>query len=142
MFVHSGVLHIALKAGLPGLVLLGGLGWACMRASRTALRQGAANAADGAPANVAVLALATAGVAGLAFMLPDILVGTPVPQVRTSQMLAICMACPYIALQAARHANAQAHLAATTAPAHPAAPADTPAATPAATPATPAAAPP
>ena len=112
LFVHSGVLHIALKAGLPGLVLAGGLGWACMRAGSTALRQGTANAADGKPANVAVLALATAGVAGLAFMLPDILVGTPVPQVRTSQMLAICMALPYIALQTARQATAPVQTAA------------------------------
>ena len=106
------------------------------------MRQGAANAADGEPANVAVLALATAGVAGLAFMLPDILVGTPVPQVRTSQMLAICMALPYIALQAARQVNAPVHIAAAAAPATPAISAAhaptpvAPAATPGPTPAT------
>jgi hypothetical protein len=111
LFVHSGVLHIALKAGLPGLILLAGLGWAFVRASRMALRQLPAH--DGLDsldsstssanhASAACLALATAGVAGIAFMLPDILVGTPVPQVRTTQMLAICMALPYIALQAAR----------------------------------------
>lgn len=106
LFVHSGVLHIALKAGLPGLVLLTGMGWAFFRASRAALRQapdGAGNdAATGAGAAAVCLTLATAGVAGIAFMLPDLLVGTPVPQVRTTQMLAICMALPYIALQAAR----------------------------------------
>jgi hypothetical protein len=141
LFVHSGVLHIALKAGVPGLILLAGLGWAFVRASRVALRQapayglpdgrhdpdspngpadpngpvgpadpdGPAGPADpdgpAGPDNgaaAACLALATAGVAGIAFMLPDILVGTPVPQVRTTQMLAICMALPYIALQAAR----------------------------------------
>jgi hypothetical protein len=44
------------------------------------------------------LPLATAGVAGLAFMLPDLLVGTPIPQVRTTQMLAICFALPYVAM--------------------------------------------
>ena len=54
LFVHSGVLHIALKAGLPGLVLLGGLAWACVRAGRTAMRQGAAHAAGGEPAHVAL----------------------------------------------------------------------------------------
>jgi hypothetical protein len=96
LFVHSGVLHIALKAGVPGLILFGGLAWAFIRASRTALQQ------DASGTKAACLMLATAGVAGLAFMLPDIFVGTPVPQVRTTQMLAICMALPYIALQAMR----------------------------------------
>jgi hypothetical protein len=42
----------------------------------------------------------------MAFMLPDILVGTPFPQVRTSQMLAVCMALPYLALAAAQAARA------------------------------------
>jgi hypothetical protein len=114
LFVHSGVLHIALKAGVPGLILLAGLGWAFVRASRVALRQAPAHGLPDGPADpngpagpdsraaAACLALATAGAAGIAFMLPDILVGTPVPQVRTTQMLAICMALPYIALQAAR----------------------------------------
>jgi hypothetical protein len=97
LFVHSGVLHIALKAGLPGLVLLAGLAWAVVQASRAALsRRG--------DRDDYCLALATAGVAGLAFMLPDVLVGTPVPQVRTTQMLAICVALPYIALQATARA--------------------------------------
>jgi hypothetical protein len=100
LFVHSGVLHIALKAGLPGLILLAGLAWAVVRASRGALRQAGGDGENG----VTCLALATAGLAGLAFMLPDILVGTPVPQVRTTQMMAVCMALPYIALQAMRAA--------------------------------------
>lgn len=101
LFVHSGVLHIALKAGLPGLALLAGLGWAFLRASHAALRRAhdAQAGADADASAAACLALATAGVAGIAFMLPDMLVGTPVPQVRTTQMLAICMALPYIALQ-------------------------------------------
>jgi len=102
LFVHSGVLHIALKTGLPGLVLLAGLGWAFLRASRAALAPAPSGVASDWPAAGACLALASAGVAGLAFMLPDLLVGTPVPQVRTTQMLAICMALPYIALQAGR----------------------------------------
>jgi hypothetical protein len=105
LFVHSGVLHIALKAGVPGLFLLAGLAWACLRASRAALAPDPTGVTDARHARGACLALATAGVAGLAFMLPDILVGTPVPQVRTTQMLAICMALPYIALQAGRSAR-------------------------------------
>ena len=88
LFLHSGVLHIALKAGLPGLVLLCGTIWAVARFTRGALRS--------APPEL--LGLATAGAAGLAFMLPDLLVGTPFPQVRTTQMLAVCMALPYIAM--------------------------------------------
>lgn len=96
LFVHSGVLHLALKAGLPGLVLLCGLAWAFVRACARALRQD----------DPVLLALATAGAAGAAFMLPDLLVGTPIPQVRTTQMLAICMALPYIALHAASAGSA------------------------------------
>jgi hypothetical protein len=86
------VLHIALKAGLPGLVLLGGTIWAFTRFARPALRT--------LPPEL--LGLATAGAAGLAFMLPDLLVGTPFPQVRTTQMLAICLALPYVAMAVSR----------------------------------------
>jgi len=96
LFLHSGVLHIALKAGLPGLILLGGTIWAfCVFARRT-LRM--------APPEL--LGLATAGAAGLAFMLPDLLVGTPFPQVRTTQMLAICLALPYVAMAVCREQSA------------------------------------
>lgn len=91
LFLHSGVLHIALKAGLPGLVLLFGTIWAFGVFARRALRD--------APPDL--LGMATAGAAGLAFMLPDLLVGTPFPQVRTTQMLAICMALPYVAMAVA-----------------------------------------
>jgi len=45
-----------------------------------------------------VLGLGVAGAAGLAFMIPDLLIGTPFPQVRTTQMLALCLALPYLAL--------------------------------------------
>jgi len=91
LFLHSGVLHIALKAGLPGLILLGGTIWAFTRLARRALRT--------LPPDL--LGLATAGAAGLAFMLPDLLIGTPFPQVRTTQMLAICLALPYVAMAVA-----------------------------------------
>jgi hypothetical protein len=92
LFLHSGVLHIALKAGLPGLILLGGTIWVFTRFARRALRT--------LPPEL--LGLATAGAAGLAFMLPDLLVGTPFPQIRTTQMLAICLALPYVAMAVAR----------------------------------------
>jgi len=96
LFVHSGVLHIALKAGLPGLILLGGTIWAFCALARRALRT--------VPPEL--LGLATAGAAGLAFMLPDLLVGTPFPQVRTTQMLAICLALPYVAMAVCREQSA------------------------------------
>jgi hypothetical protein len=96
LFLHSGVLHIALKAGLPGLVLLGGAIWAFTAFARRALRK--------LPPEL--LGLATAGAAGLAFMLPDLLVGTPIPQVRTTQMLAVCLALPYVAMSVCREAAA------------------------------------
>ena len=92
LFLHSGVLHIALKAGLPGLVLLAGTIWAFTVFARRALRT--------LPPEL--LGLATAGAAGLAFMLPDLLIGTPFPQVRTTQMLAICLALPYVAMAVCR----------------------------------------
>jgi hypothetical protein len=90
LFIHSGVLHIGLKTGLVGLVLLAGMAWAFVHFARRALRE--------LPAEL--VGLGAAGVAGIAFMLPDALIGTPFAQVRTSQMLAICMALPYLALAA------------------------------------------
>jgi hypothetical protein len=92
MFLHSGLLHVALKSGLVGLAVLGGTVWAFVAFSRHALRT----------LPPGQLALATAGVAGIAFMLPDFLIGTPIPQVRTTQMLAFCLALPYIASAASK----------------------------------------
>jgi hypothetical protein len=95
-FIHSGVLHIGLKGGLIGLALFAGTTWAFIHFSRRALRA--------LPPDL--VGLGTAGVAGLAFMLPDILVGTPIPQIRTSQMLALCMALPYLAMAASNAVRA------------------------------------
>lgn len=91
LFLHSGVLHVALKSGLPGVALLAGTVVAFILGARRALRS--------LPSEL--LPLGTAGVAALAFMIPDVLVGTPFPQVRTTQMLAIALALPYVALAAA-----------------------------------------
>ena len=91
LFLHSGVLHVALKCGLPGVALLAGTVCALVLATRRALRT--------LPPEL--LPLGTAGAAALAFMIPDVLVGTPFPQVRTTQMLAISLALPYVALAAA-----------------------------------------
>ncbi|MEW6023513.1 MAG: O-antigen ligase family protein [Pseudomonadota bacterium] len=91
LFLHSGVLHVALKSGLPGIALLAGTVCAFVLAARRALRT--------LPPEL--LPLGAAGVAALAFMIPDVLVGTPFPQVRTTQMLAVALALPYVALAAA-----------------------------------------
>jgi len=96
LFLHSGVLHVALKSGVLGMALLFGTILAFVLFARRALRS--------LPPEL--LGLATAGVAGIAFMIPDFLIGTPFPQVRTSQMLAICLALPYLASAVARTAPA------------------------------------
>lgn len=106
-FLHSGVLHMALKAGLPGLILLGGTIWAFSVGARRGLRT----------VSPETLGLATAGAAGLAFMLPDLLIGTPFPQVRTTQMLAVCLALPYVALAVSRSQPAAQAAAQAAAPA-------------------------
>lgn len=90
LFVHSGILHVALKAGLPGIALLAGTVCAFVLAARRTLRI--------LPPEL--LGLGTAGVAAVAFMIPDVLIGTPFPQVRTTQMLAVALALPYVALAA------------------------------------------
>lgn len=96
LFLHSGVLHVALKSGLLGTFLLIGTIAAFVLFARRALKT--------LPPEL--LGLATAGVAGIAFMIPDFLIGTPFPQVRTTQMLAICLALPYLAMAVVKVAPA------------------------------------
>jgi hypothetical protein len=96
LFLHSGALHIALKSGLLGTILLFGTIITFILFARRALKQ--------LPPEL--LGIATAGVAGIAFMIPDFLIGTPFPQVRTTQMLAICLALPYLAMAVAKAAPA------------------------------------
>ncbi len=83
-FLHSGLLHLAMKAGLVGLFLTGGLFWAFARQVRIA----------SASSTAEQRALVMAGVAGLLFMVPDFLFGTPIPQVRTMQLVAFCFGLP------------------------------------------------
>ncbi len=83
-FLHSGVLHLTMKAGLVGLFLTGGLLWAFARQACSVATSSTAEAR----------ALVIAGVAGLLFMTPDFLFGTPIGQVRTMQLLAFCLGLP------------------------------------------------
>jgi hypothetical protein len=89
-FLHSGLLHVALKTGLVGLCLLAGTAMAFYFTWRR-LRRSLPNQA---------MPLAVAGVAGVLFMVPDMLIGTPVPQVRTMMMIALCISLPFVAERA------------------------------------------
>jgi hypothetical protein len=86
-FLHSAVLHLALKTGVLGLFLLAGVAvsfalfWRRVRKHLTSV----------------VTPLAVAGVAGVLFAMPDFLIGTPLTKVRAMQMLGFCMALPYVA---------------------------------------------
>lgn len=92
-FLHSGVLHLLMKAGVVGGLLLAGLAWGYVREARAAAR--------GAGPSGRTWLLVSA--CGLLFMLPDMLFGTPVPQLRTMQLLALCLGVP--ALVAATRAR-------------------------------------
>lgn len=85
-FLHSGVLQIAMKTGLVGLILLAGLGWAFVSHVRKLPRE----------LNPTATALVIAGCCGLLFMLPDVLIGTPFRQVRTTQLIAFCLGLPFM----------------------------------------------
>lgn len=86
-FLHSGVLHVALKSGLIGLVLLLGLYIAFFM--HIARRRKTVEAKE--------LPLFVAGAAGVLFTIPDMLIGTPIPQTRTMMVMGLCLALPYLA---------------------------------------------
>ncbi|MGQ3052283.1 MAG: O-antigen ligase family protein [Roseateles sp.] len=90
-WMHSGVLHIALKTGLIGvvaslLVIVGVFRFVKRHSARLAPRE---------------RGILLAGAAGLLFMLPTWLVGTPVIEFRTMQLLALALALPYLAVTVA-----------------------------------------
>jgi O-antigen ligase len=91
-WMHSGVLHIMLKTGLLGVALMlvvMGLYLRFVFRSRPAM-----------PA--AWQGVLWMGFAGALFMLPTWLIGTPVIEYRTMQLLALCLALPYLAVAAAK----------------------------------------
>ncbi len=84
-WMHSGVLHIWLKAGFVGVTLLLGL-WFCYIKF---VYQHAPKA------SVEYRGVMLAGLAGFLFMLPTWMVGTPVIEYRTMQLAALLFALPY-----------------------------------------------
>lgn len=91
-WMHSGFLHIMLKTGLLGLTLML---VAVVLYFRFVLR----SAASMPPSWRGMLWM---GFAGTLFMLPTWLLGTPVIEYRTMQLLALCLALPYMAVAASR----------------------------------------
>ncbi len=87
-FVHSGFGHLVLKSGLAGLALFIAL-LACVLLHYLRTRRHLQG-------NRALLA--DAGIAGLLFWMPTLLIGTPVIEFRTMLLLGLTLALPYLAL--------------------------------------------
>ncbi|MDR7271779.1 hypothetical protein J2X20_004447 [Pelomonas saccharophila] len=90
-WMHSGVLHIALKTGLIGVA-------AVVLVAAGFFRFVARNSARLEPRERGLL---LAGAAAGLFSLPNFLFGTPVIEFRTMQLLALVLALPYLAVAAA-----------------------------------------
>jgi O-Antigen ligase len=86
-WMHSGLLHVALKSGLVGA---GISVWVLVAVIRFVVRVKASM-------HVNELGIMMAGLAGLLFMLPNWLIGTPVIEYRTMQLMALTVALPYMA---------------------------------------------
>lgn len=97
-WMHSGLLHIVLKTGLVGLAIMLALFWLHCRFLRRV----------GPTLPTAERGVLLVGAAGTLFMLPTWLIGTPVIEYRTMQLLALCLALPYLAAAAAPASAAQA----------------------------------
>jgi len=90
-WMHSGVLHIALKTGLIGVI-------AVLLVAVGVFRFVAGHSSRLAPRERGVL---LAGAGGLLFSLPNFLFGTPLIEFRTMQLLALMLALPYCAVAVA-----------------------------------------
>lgn len=89
-FLHSGVLHILVKTGLLGFTLLFGLTVGFLH---FIIKQRKRITPEW-------LGLYYAGLAGFLFLLPTWFLGTPVPEYRTTQLFAFCLALPFLAHRA------------------------------------------
>jgi len=86
-WMHSGMLHISLKSGLIGAAITIWMFVSFLRFIK--LKKATMPRAQ--------LGIMMAGLAGVLFMLPNWLVGTPVIEYRTMQLMAFCFALPYMA---------------------------------------------
>lgn len=86
-WLHSGFLHVGLKAGLVGWFLLFGMWVVYFRFVLVASKQVSPNARM----------LMFAGLAGTLFYMPTWLLGTPVIEYRTMQLQGLLLALPYLA---------------------------------------------
>lgn len=94
-FVHSSVLHLLFKTGLVGSAIVGFIIWRFILFIRTTRRE----LDDGDRC------FFDASIAGLLFMIPDFLLGTPIPQFRTMQLYAILIAIPYLVVGVSRRST-------------------------------------
>ncbi len=94
-YMHGGLLQVWLKLGLIGLVLffLSTLAWVAFYLRK---RKSIADEERG---------LFEAGASGLLFLLPTLVVGTPIIEFRTMQLMGLCLALPYLAYTVAKAKN-------------------------------------
>lgn len=83
-FIHSGLGHILFKTGIVGLALFGGI----LLTFLVALRQAWLVADDRDKA------LLMAAACGMACSLPNLMVGTPIIEIRSMAVMAVCLAIP------------------------------------------------
>jgi hypothetical protein len=86
-YLHSGVLHLGLKTGVVGLLLLLGL-----LVTYFVFWHGVRRQLGGTP-----LVLAACGVAGLLFVAPDFLISTSLTKLRAAMFIGLCIALPFAA---------------------------------------------
>lgn len=105
-WLHSGMLHIMLKSGLIGVVavVLAAVLLAVFIRRQLPLL------------NELNRGLLLVGVAGLLFMLPNWLIGTPVIEFRTMQLMALCTVLPYLVAATASSRQAKVEVQARRAP--------------------------
>jgi hypothetical protein len=94
-FMHSGFGHVAFKSGLLGLLIFVGM---LIAAASYAWR-----VRRSIPPQYQ--ALCFAGLAGLAFLVPTLVLSTPIIEIRTMQLLGLVLALPYMAARIARQSG-------------------------------------
>jgi hypothetical protein len=91
-FVHSGIVHLLFKSGLVGFAIVFAMAFGFIRFALGVRGR----------IEVRYRAVLDAAVATTLFMLPDIFFGTPFVQIRTTQLLGLCLALPYVAYAVTR----------------------------------------